>query len=183
MNTFVTGGAGFIGSNLVDALLAEGQDVRVLDNFSTGHRRNLPTEDVEMVEGDLCAFERVSTATRGIETLFHLGEMPSVPRSIQDPLTSTAVNDEGALNVVLAARDHRVRRQVFASSSSVYGDAPGMPRLEDQPIAPLSPCAVPKLAAERYVLVANNVFGLEAVALRYFNEFGERQDPRSVTQP
>jgi nucleoside-diphosphate-sugar epimerase len=111
--------------------------------------------------------------------VFHLGAMPSVPRSIQDPLTSNAVNVEGTLNVILAARDHLVRRVVFASSSSVYGDAPGMPRRENQPVAPLAPYAVAKLAAERYVLVANNVFGLETVALRYFNVFGERQDPSS----
>jgi UDP-glucose 4-epimerase len=179
VKTLVTGGAGFIGSNLVDALLTEGHEVRVLDNFSTGHRRNLPLTELELVEGDLRSFERVSTAMRGIEVVFHLGAMPSVPRSIQDPLTSNAVNVEGTLNVILAARDHRVQRVVFASSSSVYGDAPGMPRREDQPVAPLAPYAVAKLAAERYVLVANNVFGLETAALRYFNVFGERQDPSS----
>lgn len=179
MSTLVTGGAGFIGSNLVDALLTDGHEVRVLDNFSTGHRRNVSTADVELVEGDLRSFERVSTAMRGIDTVFHLGALPSVPRSIQDPLTSNAVNVEGTLNVILAARDHRARRVVFASSSSVYGDAPGMPRREDQPVAPLAPYAVAKLAAERYVLVANTVFGLETVALRLFNVFGERQDPTS----
>jgi nucleoside-diphosphate-sugar epimerase len=178
-NVLVTGGAGFIGSNLVDALLTEGHEVRVLDNFATGHRRNLPTADVELVEGDLRSFERVSTSMRGIEIAFHQGAMPSVPRSIQDPLTSNAVNVEGTLNVILSARDHDVRRVVFASSSSVYGDAPGMPRREDQPVAPLAPYAVAKLAAERYVLVANDVFELETVALRYFNVFGERQDPSS----
>lgn len=179
MNTLVTGGAGFIGSNLVDTLLTEGHEVRVLDNFSTGHRRNLPLADIELVEGDMRSYERVSAAMREIEIVFHLGAMPSVPRSIQDPLTSNAVNVEGTLNVILAARDHRVQRVVFASSSSVYGDAPGMPRREDQPVAPLAPYAVAKLAAERYVLVANDVFGLETVALRYFNVFGERQDPSS----
>ncbi|MFZ0385711.1 MAG: NAD-dependent epimerase/dehydratase family protein, partial [Solirubrobacteraceae bacterium] len=109
----------------------------------------------------------------------HEGALPSVPRSIQDPLTSNAVNVEGTLNVILASRDHGVRRLVFASSSSVYGDLPGMPRREDQPVAPLAPYAVAKLAAERYVVVANNVFGVETVALRYFNVFGERQDPSS----
>ncbi len=179
MNTLVTGGAGFIGSNLIDTLLTEGHEVRVLDNFSTGHRRNLPLADIELVEGDMRSYERVSTAMREIEIVFHLGAMPSVPRSIQDPLTSNAVNVEGTLNVILAARDHGVHRVVFASSSSVYGDAPGMPRREDQPVAPLAPYAVAKLAAERYVLVANDVFGLETVALRYFNVFGERQDPSS----
>lgn len=179
MRALVTGGAGFIGSNLVDALLSEGHEVRVLDNFSTGHRRNLDRAEVELVEGDLRSFERVSTAVRGVEVVFHQGALPSVPRSVQDPLTSNAVNVEGTLNVILAARDYGVRRVVFASSSSVYGDAPGMPRREDQPTAPLAPYAVAKLAAERYVLVANRVFGIETVALRYFNVFGERQDPSS----
>lgn len=180
MKALVTGGAGFIGSNLVAALLSEGHEVRVLDNFSTGHRSNLlQGAEVELVEGDLRSFERVSTAVRGVEVVFHEGALPSVPRSIQDPLTSNAVNVEGTLNVILAARDHGVRRLIFASSSSVYGDAPGMPRREDQPVAPLAPYAVAKLAAERYALVANNVFGLETVALRYFNVFGERQDPTS----
>ena len=179
MRALVTGGAGFIGSNLVHALVAAGHEVCVLDNFATGHRHNLACADVELIEGDLRSFERVSTATRGVEVVYHLGALPSVPRSIQDPLTSNAVNVEGTLNVVLAARDNGVRRVVFASSSSVYGDAPGMPRREDQPVAPLAPYAVAKLAAERYVLVAHRVFGLESVALRYFNVFGERQDPTS----
>jgi UDP-glucose 4-epimerase len=179
MRVLVTGGAGFIGSNLALALLAQGHHVRVLDNFSTGHRHNVADADVELIEGDLRSFERVSTATRGVEVVYHQGALPSVPRSIQDPLTSNAVNVEGTLNVILAARDHGVRRLVFASSSSVYGDVHGMPRREDQPVAPLAPYAVAKLAAERYVLVAHRVFGLETVALRYFNVFGERQDPNS----
>jgi len=185
MRVLVTGGAGFIGSNLVDALLAAGDDVRVLDNFSTGHRSNLDEADVDLIEGkgDLRSFERVNTAMRGVEVVFHQGALPSVPRSIQDPLTSNAVNVEGTLNVILSARDHGVRRVVFASSSSVYGNAPGMPRREDQPLAPLAPYAVAKLAAKRYVLVANQVFGLETVALRYFNVFGERQDPDSGYAP
>jgi UDP-glucose 4-epimerase len=179
MKVLVTGGAGFIGSNLARALHERGDEVRVLDNFSTGHRGNLEDLDVEIVEGDLRSFERVSTACRGVEVVLHQGALPSVPRSIQDPLTSNAVNVEGTLNVILAARDHGVRRVLFASSSSVYGDAPGMPRSESQPVAPLAPYAVAKLAAERYTLVANVVYGLETVALRYFNVFGERQDPLS----
>ena len=175
----VTGGAGFIGSNLVRALLARGDGVRVLDNFSTGYRRNLEPLDVELVEGDLRSYERVATAVNGVEVVFHQGALPSVPRSIQDPLSSSAVNVEGTLNVLLAARDAGVRRVVFASSSSVYGDAPGMPRHESQRPAPLAPYAVSKLAAEQYCMVANRVFGLETVALRYFNVFGEHQDPLS----
>lgn len=179
MKALVTGGAGFIGSNLALALQAQGHDVRLLDNFSTGHRANLEPLDAEVVEGDLRSYERVAAAVGGVEVVFHQGALPSVPRSIQDPLTSTAVNVEGTLNVLLAARDADVRRVVFASSSSVYGDAPGMPRRESQPLSPLAPYAVSKLAAEQYCMVANRVYGVETVALRYFNVFGERQDPLS----
>lgn len=179
MKALVTGGAGFIGSHLVRALLQRGDDVRVIDNFSTGSAANLAELDVEVVEGDLRSFERVATAVRGTEVVFHQGALPSVPRSIQDPLSSTAVNVEGTLNVLLAARDHAVRRVVVASSSSIYGDAPGMPRTETQMPKPLAPYAVSKLAAEQFALVAHRVYGLETVALRYFNVFGERQDPLS----
>jgi nucleoside-diphosphate-sugar epimerase len=179
VKALVTGGSGFIGSNLVRALLERGHDVRVLDNFSTGHRSNLDGLEVEVVEGDLRSYERVATAVQGTEVVFHQGALPSVPRSIQDPLTTNAVNVEGTLNVLLAARDAQTRRVVFASSSSVYGNAPGMPRRESQPLAPLAPYAVSKLAAEQFCLVAHRVFGVETVALRYFNVFGERQDPLS----
>jgi UDP-glucose 4-epimerase len=179
LKALVTGGAGFIGSNLALALLARGDEVRLLDNLSTGHRSNLEPLGAELVEGDLRSYERVAAAVSGVEIVFHQGALPSVPRSIQDPLTSTAVNVEGTLNVLLAARDAGVRRVVFASSSSVYGDAPGMPRRESQPLAPLAPYAVSKLAAEQYCMVANRVYGVETVALRYFNVFGERQDPLS----
>jgi nucleoside-diphosphate-sugar epimerase len=178
-SALVTGGGGFIGCNLVRALLERGHHVRILDNFSTGHQSNLADLEVEVIEGDLRSYERVSAAAKGVGVIFHQGALPSVPRSIQDPLTSNAVNVEGTLNVLLAARDHDVRRVVVASSSSVYGDAPGMPRRESQPVAPLAPYAVSKLAAEQHALVANNVFGVETVALRYFNVFGERQDPLS----
>ena len=179
MKALVTGGAGFIGSNIAEALLDRGDEVRVLDNMSTGNPRNLEGLDVEVIEGDLRSFERVSTAVRGTEVVFHQGALPSVPRSIQDPLTSNAVNVEGTLNVLLAARDAGVRRVVVASSSSVYGDTPGMPRHEDQRCSPLAPYAVSKLATEQYTLVAHRVYEVEAVALRYFNVFGERQDPTS----
>jgi nucleoside-diphosphate-sugar epimerase len=179
LKALVTGGAGFIGTNLALALLAQGHELRLLDNFSTGHRSNLEPLDAELVEGDLRSYERVAAAVDGVEVVFHQGALPSVPRSIQDPLTSTAVNVEGTLNVLLAARDAGVRRVVFASSSSVYGNAPGMPRRESQPLAPLAPYAVSKLAAEQYCMVANRVYGVETVGLRYFNVFGERQDPLS----
>jgi UDP-glucose 4-epimerase len=179
VKALVTGGAGFIGSTIVRSLLERGDDVRVLDNFSTGHRSNLVGAGVEVVEGDLRSYERVATAAAGAEVVFHQGALPSVPRSIQDPLTSTAVNVEGTLNVILAARDAGVRRVIFASSSSVYGDAPGMPRTESQALSPLAPYAVSKLAAEQYCMVANRVYDVETVALRYFNVFGEHQDPLS----
>jgi len=177
----VTGGAGFIGSNLVEALLARGDAVTVLDNFSTGLRSNLVEfdRDVQVVEGDLRSYERVATAIRDCEVVFHQGALPSVPRSIQDPLSSNDVNVNGTLNILLAARDGGARRVIFASSSSVYGDLPGFPRLESQPVSPLSPYAVSKLAAESYCVAATRVYGLEAVCLRYFNVFGRRQDPTS----
>lgn len=181
MKVLVTGGAGFIGSNLTGELLRLGHEVRVLDNFSTGHRGNLEdfAEDVELIEGDLRSYERVSTAVRGCEGVFHEGAMPSVPRSIQDPLTSSEINIGGTLNVLLAARDEGASRVVFASSSSVYGDAPGFPRVETQATSPLAPYAVSKLAAEQYCRTATLVYGLETVCLRYFNVFGRRQDPFS----
>lgn len=177
----VTGGAGFIGSNLVRALLERGDDVRVLDNFSTGSRGNLAglERDVEVVEGELRSYERVHNATRGIELVFHQGALPSVPRSVHDPLTTGAVNVEGTLNVLLAARDEGVRRVVFASSSSVYGNSGALPRAESATPDPIAPYAVSKLAAERYCVSFSRVYSLETVALRYFNVFGPNQDPTS----
>jgi UDP-glucose 4-epimerase len=177
----VTGGAGFIGSNLVRALLERGDDVRVLDNLATGRRENLADVqgDVELVEGDLRSYERVHTAVRGVEVVFHQGALPSVPRSVQDPLTTTAVNVEGTLNVLLAARDSGVRRIVNASSSSVYGNGGTLPRTEDQAVDPISPYAVAKLAAERFCMSFSRVYAIETVSLRYFNVFGPRQDPLS----
>ena len=177
----VTGGAGFIGSNLVRALLDHGDRVRVLDNFATGNRANLAdiVAEIEIVEGDLRSYERVHTAVRGTDIVFHQGALGSVPRSVQDPLTTTAVNVEGTLNVLLAARDEGVGRVVAASSSSVYGDGGTFPRVETQAPNPISPYAVAKLAAERFCVSFARVYGLETVALRYFNVFGPRQDPTS----
>jgi len=180
VNCLVTGGAGFIGSNLVRGLLERGHDVRVLDNFSTGSRENLTGLDIEVVEGELRSYERVHNAIRGTEVVFHLGALGSVPRSVQDPLTSNAVNVEGTLNVLLAARDEDVRRVVFSSSSSVYGSAGVLPRTESMLPDPISPYGVAKLAAERYCVSFSRVYeSFEAVVLRYFNVFGPRQSPFS----
>lgn len=181
-SVLVTGGAGFIGSNLVRALLERGDRVRVLDNFSTGNRANLAEilSEIEIVEGELRSYERVHAAMQDVEVVFHQGALPSVPRSLQDPLTTNAVNVEGTLNVLLAARDSGVRRVVFASSSSVYGSGGELPRRESSAPEPISPYAVSKLAAERYCTSFSRSFGhLETVALRYFNVFGPRQDPTS----
>ncbi|HKU58593.1 MAG TPA: NAD-dependent epimerase/dehydratase family protein [Gaiellaceae bacterium] len=176
----VTGGGGFIGSNLVRALLDRGDDVRVLDNFSTGNRANLEGLGVEVVEGELRSYERVHNAVRGMELVFHLGALGSVPRSVQDPLTSSAVNVEGTLNVLLAARDEGVRRVVFSSSSSVYGTRKELPVAEGLPLDPLSPYGVAKLAAERYCVSFSRVYSrFESVVVRYFNVFGPRQSPFS----
>lgn len=177
----VTGGGGFIGSHLVRRLLGEGYGVRVLDNFATGRRENLASvEDaVDLVEGDVQSYERVHNATRGVDLVFHQAALPSVPRSIQDPLTTNATNVTGTLNVLLAARDENVERVVFASSSSLYGANPNLPKREDMACAPIAPYAVSKLAAEGYCRSFFSVYGLETVALRYFNIFGPGQDPMS----
>ena len=176
----VTGGGGFIGSNLVRGLLDAGDEVRILDNFSTGNRANLAGLDVEIVEGELRSYERVHNAVRGVELVYHLGALGSVPRSVQDPLTSSAVNVEGTLNVLLAARDEGIRRVVFSSSSSVYGNAATLPLTEAMPPDPISPYGVAKLAAERYCVSFSRVYaGFETVVLRYFNVFGPYQSPFS----
>jgi UDP-glucose 4-epimerase len=176
----VTGGGGFVGANLVRALLERGDDVRVLDNFSTGNRANLAGLGIEIVEGELRSYERVHNAVRGVDVVHHLGALGSVPRSVQDPLTTSAVNVEGTLNVLLAARDAGVRRVVFASSSSVYGSSADLPAREGGPVDPISPYGVAKLAAERYCVSFSRVYhAFETVVLRYFNVFGPRQNPHS----
>src|SRR3954447_5040269 len=181
LRVLVTGGGGFIGCHLVDRLLREGHDVRVLDNFATGRRENLVERlaDVELVEGDMQSYERVSNAVRDCEVVLHQAALPSVPRSVQDPLTSNASNVIGTLNVLLAARDSGARRVVFASSSSVYGANDTLPKTEDLAPTPISPYAVTKLTGEGYCRSFHHVYGLETVALRYFNIFGPRQDPLS----
>lgn len=181
MRVLVTGGGGFIGSHLVDRLLVEGHEVRVLDNFSTGDRENLLHlgQEVELVEGDIQSYERAHEAVRGCEIVFHQAALPSVPRSIQDPLMTNSTNVVGTLNILLAARDCDVRRVIFASSSSVYGANGTLPKQESLPLYPLSPYAVGKLSCEGYCRSFSVVYGLDTVTLRYFNVFGPRQDPLS----
>ncbi|MGH7275545.1 MAG: SDR family oxidoreductase [Candidatus Rokuibacteriota bacterium] len=180
----VTGGAGFIGSHLVERLLADGARVRVLDNFSTGSRANLPFATkagrrLEVVRGDLRNRAAVLRAARGARAIFHQAAMRSVPRSVKDPLGANENNVTGTLNVLEAARRCRVPRVVYASSSSVYGARPDLPKREEQPPAPISPYAVSKAAGEQYAAVWARLYGVETVGLRYFNVFGPRQDPKS----
>jgi nucleoside-diphosphate-sugar epimerase len=177
----VTGGAGFIGSHLAERLCREGHRLRVLDNFATGRRESLASihDEVELVEGDVRSYEQVHRCVRDCELVFHQAALPSVPRSVQDPVTSHESNATGTLNVLLAARDEGVRRVIFASSSSVYGANRELPSREETPALPIAPYAVAKLAAENYCRAFSEVYGLETVSLRYFNVFGPRQDPLS----
>jgi UDP-glucose 4-epimerase len=177
----VTGGAGFIGSWLATALLRAGHSVRVLDNFSTGRRENLLELHgvAELLDGDVRAPEAVARAVTGCEVVFHQAALPSVPRSILDPLTTHGTNVVGTLNVLLAARDAGVRRVLYASSSSIYGPGAELPAVEGQPALPISPYAISKLAGEGYARSFADIYGLETVSLRYFNVYGPRQDPAS----
>lgn len=182
MQTYlVTGGAGFIGSHLVEALLKRGATVRVLDSMATGRQINLAPfqADIELLQADIRDRDAVSAAVRGCDVVLHHAALPSVQRSVEDPLLSNDINVNGTLNLLTAARAAGVQRIVFASSSSVYGDTPILPKVETMAPAPLSPYAVSKLAGERYCLVWAEVYGLPAIALRYFNVFGPRQDPAS----
>ena len=180
----VTGGAGFIGSHVVERLLADGHRVRVLDNFSTGSRANLDfargNRRLEVIRGDLKNLESVERAVRGVAVVFHQAAMRSVPRSVADPLGCNASNVTGTLHLLhAAARQKKKPRIVYASSSSVYGERPDLPKREDQPTAPISPYAATKVAGELYASVWTRLFGVETVGLRYFNVFGPRQDPKS----
>ncbi|MEZ4728984.1 MAG: SDR family oxidoreductase [Caldilineaceae bacterium] len=182
MTTYlVTGGAGFIGSNVVRALLQRGERVRVLDNFSTGRRCNLQDicHRIELIEGDLRSPELCRQAVQGVDFVLHHGAMPSVQRSVQDPYTSHDTNANATLNLLLAARDAQVKRFVYASSSSIYGDSPTLPKCETMIPKPKSPYATAKLAGEHYCRIFYELYGLETVCLRYFNVFGPRQDPAS----
>jgi nucleoside-diphosphate-sugar epimerase len=179
----VTGGAGFIGSNIVKSLLEKNEQVRVLDNFSTGKRENLAdfinNPDFNIIEGDLRSFHTVREAVKGVDYILHQGALPSVQRSVNDPITTNDVNISGTLNVLEAAKEYGVKRVVFASSSSVYGNSKVLPKDESMGIAPLSPYALSKYAGERYCQIYFQIYGLETVCLRYFNVFGPNQDPTS----
>ena len=177
----ITGGAGFIGSNIVERLLKEGEGVRVLDNFSTAKRENiLPFLDrIELIEGDIRSFHIVRESIEGVDFVLHQAALPSVPRSLKDPITTNEVNVVGTLNALFAAKEAGVKRLVLASSSSIYGNNDVLPKREDMPPNPLSPYAVSTLASEKYCQVFSRNYGLQTVCLRYFNVFGPRQDPDS----
>jgi UDP-N-acetylglucosamine 4-epimerase len=186
-NILVTGGGGFIGSNLAEALLKRGDAVRVLDNFSSGRKENLAfpelgetlTSRLEILQGDMTDREICRKAVEGIDYVLHQAAIPSVPRSVAQPIESNDANINGTLNLLVEARDAGVKRMVFASSSSVYGNTPTLPKVETITPNPLSPYAVQKLTAEHYFRIFYELYGLETVCLRYFNVFGPRQDPTS----
>jgi nucleoside-diphosphate-sugar epimerase len=177
----VTGGGGFIGSNIVRRLLSNGQRVRVLDDFSTGRRENLAgiENDVELVEGDIRDNPTLKKVLKGVQYVLHIAAIPSVVRSVEDPITTNSVNVCGTLKLLIAARDAGVERFVFSSSSSVYGDTPTLPKQEDMSPMPRSPYALSKLTGEYYCRMFRDLYGLKAYSLRYFNVFGPRQNPAS----
>ncbi len=177
----VTGGAGFIGSNMIGELVRRGETVRALDNLATGHIENLASvrQEIQWHEADIRNLESIRPDFEGVDYVIHLAAIPSVPRSVADPLTSNSANIDGTLNVLLAARDAGVKRVVFAASSAAYGDHPALPRVESQEPRPLSPYALTKLTGEYYGKIFTRVYGLETVSLRYFNIFGPHQSPDS----
>ncbi len=181
MHYLVTGGAGFIGSNIVDELVLRGQRVTVLDDLSAGKEANLTgvKDKIELIHGSFVDLPTAQAACRGANYVIHLGARTSVPRSVKDPLETNRINVDGTLNVLVAARDAKVRRVVFAASSSAYGETPTLPKVETMPPAPISPYGISKLVGEMYLQVFGRVYGLENVSLRYFNVFGPRQDPSS----
>jgi nucleoside-diphosphate-sugar epimerase len=176
----VTGGAGFIGSHLAEELVRRGHRVRVADSLITGKRANLAhVQGVEFLEGDLAEFDFAQRSTKGVDYVLHQAAIPSVPRSVNDPITSNRANVDATLNVLVAARDAGVRRVVFAGSSSAYGNTPTLPKHEGMPERPLSPYALQKVIGEQYLQMFTTLYGLETVSIRYFNVFGPRQDPSS----
>src|ERR1700686_37653 len=177
----ITGIAGFIGSSLARAVLAQGDKVRGVDNFSTGKRNNIAEllDRIDVCQADLLDLEAMQSACRGVDYVLHEAAIPSVPRSVLNPLESNQANVDGTVNVLVAARDAKVKRVIYAASSSVYGDTPTLPKHERMTPDPISPYAVAKLASERYMISFYRCYGLETVSLRYFNIFGPRQDPSS----
>ncbi len=176
----VTGGAGFIGSHLTEELLRRGERVRVVDSLITGHRKNLAhLSGIDFLEGDLADLAVAKRAVAGVDYVLHQAAIPSVPRSVDDPITSNRANIDSTLHVLVAARDARVKRVVYAGSSSAYGNTPTLPKREDMPTNPLSPYALQKLVGEQYMQMFTQLYGLETVTIRYFNVFGPRQDPSS----
>ena len=181
MDYLITGGAGFIGSNIAEHLVGQGKSVRVFDNFSSGKRENVRSfaDKAEIIEGDLRDPKALQQAINGVRFVLHLGAIASVTRSVEDPRTTSEANITGTVNLLLAARDAGVKRVVFSSSSSVYGDTPTLPKREDMPASPLSPYAVHKITGEYYSRIFWQLYGVETISLRYFNVFGPRQDPQS----
>jgi nucleoside-diphosphate-sugar epimerase len=176
----VTGGAGFIGSHLAEELVRRGHRVRVADSLITGKRSNLAhVGNVEFLQGDLADPDVATRAAQGVDYVLHQAAIPSVPRSVKDPITSNKANVDATLNILVAARDAGVRRVVFAGSSSAYGDSPTLPKHEEMPTRPLSPYALQKVVGEQYLKMFTTLYGLETVSIRYFNVFGPRQDPSS----
>lgn len=183
-NILVTGGAGFIGSHLAETLLKQGHQVRVLDNFSTGKKENLlfeePHPSLEVINGDVRDLRDCEKAVAGVEYVFHQAALASVQRSVEDPLTTQAVNVGGTLHILMASREAGVKRVIYASSSAIYGDTPILPKHEEMPPSPLSPYALQKYIGEQYCRLFSQLYGLDTLSLRYFNIFGPRQDPASI---
>ena len=184
MKILITGGAGFIGSNLCEYFLAQGKEVVCLDNFSTGHRHNiapfLSNEKFSLIEGDIRNLEDCKLAVTGVDYVLHEAALGSVPRSISDPITTNEVNVSGFLNMLTAARDAGVKRFVYAASSSTYGDSEALPKVEENIGRPLSPYAITKYVNELYAEIFSKIYGLETIGLRYFNVFGRKQDPNGA---
>jgi nucleoside-diphosphate-sugar epimerase len=183
-NILVTGGAGFIGSHLAETLLKQGHQVRILDNFSTGKKENLlfeePHPSLEVINGDVRDLRDCEKAVAGVEYVFHQAALASVQRSVEDPLTTQAVNVGGTLHILMASREAGVKRVIYASSSAIYGDTPMLPKHEEMPPSPLSPYALQKYIGEQYCRLFSQLYGLDTLSLRYFNIFGPRQDPASI---